>query len=285
MSGNLCMVYLYSFHVYSFYFLPFLYNFKNENFSCFLKRKIKLFYLPYTIVFCVLLFLNWNFNNQDWGNIGIAYFTGSQENLRGVLSSGGFLWFIPTMFSLLLIRQGYYRLNIQWRILLLLLSLLCFLCYVFGWFPSLYIDMPFSCFIAMGMLFPSIFVRYAINKYSQETLSFIFFILVIILFLIFPLRDDYYDLYRVIKFGLCPIFIFLFIVSIRRLLSSIHIFQILGDKSYPIYIIHIFLYNILYLILDQYIEINIYLSLLFTILVLGVSYYISKMKIVSTFFS
>lgn len=283
MESNIAFIYLYSFHIYSFYFLPFLYNYKKWGGLPYVKRKLKMYFLPYTVVFLVLLLVSKNLSDISFLDTIIVFLTGSQYNLRELLHSGGFLWFIPTMFSLLWIRLLYYNLRIRYRLILLALSLGCMLSYAFGWLVPLQIYAPLSCFIAVAMLLPSIIVRHIAIKCNNHVLSFLYFLLMILCFMIFPIKDDCYNFYRFIEYIICPILIFSLLVSMRSVIGKIRLFYYLGQKSYPIYLIHIFLYNILYVLFD--IQANVYLGIVLTIFVLSISYYLAKIKFVSMFFS
>ena len=286
MSGNLGLIYLYSFHIYSFYFLPFLYDIKQESFFCFFKKKIRQYFLPYSIIFVILIILNWkNCLNSDLKDFVIAYITGSQITLRETLHSGGFLWFIPTMFSLLCIRKLYYNQQIVGRSILLIISLILLICYIFKWIIPVFIYTPFSITIATAMLLPSVIARYLITYYNKSYLNIIFFTLIIVDFIILPLKNIYTNTYNFLTFGLSPILIFTFIISMRYSLIKNHIFNLIGIKSYPIYIIHIFVYTFFYLILDNRIEMNLFYGIILMFIVLLLSYIISKVKIITKIFS
>lgn len=124
---------LYSLHVYAFFYLPLLYNHKKESLLHSLSKNL-LLYIPYTFVFALLLIINIKTSfNVKYTNIHLAYI---YESTSHFFKIGGFLWFVSTLFSLLLLKQIYYMGNNICRYSMLTISFICLICLVFGFLGS-----------------------------------------------------------------------------------------------------------------------------------------------------
>lgn len=282
MEEGMAFKYLYSFHVYGFYFLPFLYNFKVVNLSVMVRKNAIRLLVPYTLVFCLLAILNRSVFDI---NMMVCYFSGSQVLLREVLHSGGFLWFLPTMFSLLCLRHIYYTVSYSKRLMLVAVSLLCWFCYAFGYFGIVQIYAPMSIFIAFAMLLPGIFVREISNKESLPVLSMFFFLLTIAVAIVFPVDEG--KTYKILKWIICPILINSFLISSCSVYKKITFLSEFGKYSFGIYVIHLFLYNIIYKYGEPMLPLknNYVIGILSFISVLLMSYMLCKIKIVNIIFN
>lgn len=282
MQGGFCNIFLYSFHVYAFFFLPFLYNMKRESFSKVILRNIKRLYIPYTVVFNLLCILA-IFQNQSINYLKIlpTFLCGTQYMISDLFGFGSFLWFIPTMFSILIVRSIYYYSNISIRTILLVLSIICLTLWAFMIHPSLWFYSPMGFFIAFSMLTPAIICRSLFRWLQPGTLSYLFFTLIIMIMIIYPLRESYQYLCLTISRLICPNLILLFLLSQRQYLSKLQWCKNIGKQSFQIYLIHIFIYNAAYIILDRGINMNLYLGFILYIAVAIASYYLSKIRIMN----
>ena len=97
--------YLYNFHVHVFLLLPFLYNIPQLTFKRVKKDFIHI-YKPYTIMFLVLVIINIFIlkNKFCLGGTLYAYVSANDFLLKEYVGAS-FLWFMPTMFTLLLLRN------------------------------------------------------------------------------------------------------------------------------------------------------------------------------------
>ena len=76
--------FLYSFHVYAFFLLPFLYNHHHQPFAVFVRKNIKRFGVPYMVVFAALFAMSGPavFENDVW-TIVKAFLRGSFREIFG----------------------------------------------------------------------------------------------------------------------------------------------------------------------------------------------------------
>ncbi len=242
--------YLYSFHVYCFLFLPFLYNiplFTKER----IKKNFIHLYKPYTAAFLLLLLISL-FSSPKTNLVGIiwAYISGSEPLLKTNIGAS-FIWFLPTMFSLLLMRDFFMKKGKKLTGITLLSFIILSLYSVFNIIPynatNYFILGMFTAIRYLGM---AILLRFLTEKYINNRL----FIYIIIAFAIIS-STLFFCLYNTNNFLiikkvnaniLLPILMFLSIINIVKLLSNIqilNIFEKLGSISLEIYIIHVFIYN------------------------------------------
>lgn len=273
--------FLYAFHVYAFLYLPFLYNHRKEKISrCIVKNLIR-FYIPYSFVFLILIVIYLKTaQNVDYMNIFLSYISGSTHRFLGF---GGFLWFVPTMFSLLIIKQLFYRANTICRYLLLSISFFCLICFSFGYLGIWQIYQPFRCMTAMAMLLPAVVSRYFIESNKVVLTNLYFLFVVIIAFIIYP--GNYYYEYTILNRFILPVFMFLFLYNQRKSLVSLKYLMQIGKNSFPIYIFHIFIYQCFYWLIDKYMGGGtLYWGIIIYILTIVISYTISKIKVVQLLF-
>ncbi len=259
-SGNGIKDYLYAFHIHSFFYLPVLYNI--PQFS--LERVKKDFYhlfTPYTILFVILTVISYLFldNRNNFTNIVWAYFSGAPNEL-GRVTGMQFLWFLPSMFVFLILRNVYFNFK-RYRIPLLIISFSVLLLLASGSFNV--IDFakytPLGVFYAISNFFLAIFLRWLIEN-NNKSLGFkiffpiAFFVISILYFLIEFNKYSYYPyIYVVIPLVAFPT---IFLLAKTKLSSNVKFnFMIyLGKISLPVYLFHQIVYNVL-MILFSYVNI------------------------------
>lgn len=281
MQGGFSNLYLYSFHVYAFYYLPFLYDCRKTRWTSFFRKNLIRLYVPYTLFFLLLLGVSLYIGSPITGSKALlTYLCGSQYMLHSNLGFGSFLWFLPTMLSVLFFRQIYYRVNIVWRNIMLFASLLCLLgfaymipIYVVTWWYS-----PFCLTVGLSMLFPAVCCRAVFQKVDPLIIVLSFFVLVIAMMVFYPVKNEYVMTYLSINRLICPVLIFSLLLSIKSLLVKGVIIIELGVQSLKIYLFHMLIYNGFYIIMDKY-NPDIYIGLSIFLVVITTAYFISKIKL------
>lgn len=282
MQGGMSNIYLYSFHVYAFYYLPFLYNFKKMTWVEFFRKNLRRLYVPYTIFFCILLFISIS-RGQPQSTVAVlsAYICGSQAMLSATFGFGSFLWFLPTMLSILMFRQIYYRLGYWGRNIILLLSAMCL--FGFTYMIPLYVVTwwycPFCLTVALAMIFPAVCLRYVVQCISQQAVVLIFFLLTISLMVIYPVQTEYPLSYLTVNRLLCPILIFSMLLTLKHYLVSSNMLVDFGRQSLVIYLTHQFIYNGFYMLSKQH-NPGIYTGILIFGLTFVAAYLVSKIKFI-----
>lgn len=286
MQGGYSYRFLYSFHVYSFFLLPFLYNWKDSLLKDTLWRNLKRFYVPYTITFIALYVISvMQSNDLSISELFLAWVCGSQHLLSEAFGSGSFLWFIPTMFSLLAIRWFYYKGSKRMRSILLCCSLISLIgfAYVLYPFTLLWLYSPCSIYLAMAMLLPAVVCRRLFRTMNPQIVGLVFFVLMVIIMIVYPLKG-YFCTYLTVNRLICPTLILLFILSLRRFLCNNALLKSIGKYSFQLYLIHLFVYNGSYYIIDKYLETNIYIGFILYIAVLFVSYSLARIPFLKVMF-
>ena len=97
--------YLYCFHVYLFLILPFLYNIPGFTFKR-VKKDFLHLYKPYTLLIITILIANIFILKQPFEplNTVYAYISGNEMLLNKTVGAS-FPWFLPVMFTLLILRN------------------------------------------------------------------------------------------------------------------------------------------------------------------------------------
>lgn len=287
MQGGMSNVFLYSFHVYAFYYLPFLYDYRQESWKRMITKNLRRLYVPYTLIFLLLMALAYMQGTLgDLADIGVAYVCGSQYALSQSFGMGSFLWFIPTMFMVLIYRKIFYVLKSnEYRSFLLLLSVICWFGYgyIIAWFIPTWWFAPICCTTALAMVFPAILLRHFCQKINCEIGILLYFILSLLMMIFYPLRMEYFLTYLTINRFLSPVIIFLLIFLLKHYLIKSKLIINFGQKSFRIYIVHIFIYNFFYFLMDPY-NPGIYEGIVLFFITFTISYLISKLSILRFIF-
>lgn len=286
MQGGMSNIFLYSFHVYAFYYLPFLYNFKDTPFIKLIKTNFRRLYIPYTVIFLLLLclaLLNGKITSPF--DYLATYVCGSQFLLSHNFGFGSFLWFIPTMFSVLIYRWIYYHLNFKARCLMLFISLIFLIGFTYRLTFSIYLKnfAPFCLSVALAMVLPGVLMRAVYRKLNISSAILAFFLLVLGIMIVYPLKANYANTYLTINRLFCPIIIFSLLLATSDQLITHPLSIKLGQLSFKMYLIHIFIYHGLYLIAEKS-NPGIYIGLLIYITCVVITYHISKISILHYIF-
>lgn len=246
--------YLYSFHVQLFLILPFLYNtplFTKER----IKKDFIHLFKPYTFLFATFLLINITLLKQDFNPIdtAAAYIAGNQPLLKNAIGVY-FPWFLPSMFSLLLLRN--YILNKSTIVILLsvVLSLALFAAIkIFNF--RINIDflglVTAATYFSIAVISRYLYERFYNKKYFQSISIITFALSTILFFLLYPMQCT---LFSIVRFAILPIsalFTFIFIIGGLQNSFLEKILDYFGKESLPIYMIHVFVYNILLMIIQK----------------------------------
>ena len=290
--------FFYEFHVHCFMILPLLYPIKQLSKGR-IKNYIARLMVPYILLF--LLFFS--------GKIippFIIYLSGYSSHVNFVetiirgghsLIMGGYfplgdsievryLWFLPVMFSFLIIRDYYntYASQMSRAILLLLGAIFYFILWV-CLYPPYLIEIkktvmdwsPFSIWQALGALFMGVTTVFLLEKSYFSNISKA---IIIVLLLTFVAILSLYcmtpksSVYRIILNAITPIIAFMVIYYYKNILSSLKVLRRFGEHSFEIYIVQTPICIIMYTIIPKFISIEsaIVRAFLFLI-VLAVCYY------------
>ncbi len=294
--------YLYTFHVLCFFVLPFMYG-KNEQKpfkESFKKNFIRLYY-PYILFFTILCLLSYftNGNELDLNKISTMgagsdnYFIGftgtlitGNKYLIDHFTSFQYLWFLPVMFSMNLIKETISNKKII-KVSLYTLGLLSYI--IFFVFSNktpynreinfyLMQASPFAILQGLGAYFLGKTSVAIINNKYFRYINFAGALLFILLSIAYI--TDFYNKTLSTQENWCYTFImpFLFMNLIylaKDYLAKSNILKKIGENSFPIYLIHPPLCIASYIICQRFLQINLTYSIIVQFMVLTASYYIT----------
>ncbi len=256
--------YLYSFHVGVFFILPLFYDIKKTH-----KIRehipntfVKLF-IPYIILYTLLFVLN-RFMNISWSISDVyMYFVGMFSVDPSVIyktSNAQYMWFVPSFFFFSVVldylkRNKYDTIKFLLPIALVLYSLGDFIYNLLFRLP-LYLTISFASLIIVENIKKTVYIK------ILSVTSFAILSVVIINGYLQP--KGWVHLVMSISF-------FLIIYSYREIFGKMPMLKEIGKYSFPMYLLHFFIYNTLVLILPH----TFLSSLMILILTIFLSYIIS----------
>lgn len=228
--------YLYNFHIYGFFILPFLYNRKiGIEKKTLINGFIKL-WIPYVFFFllCYCIYHMVEIGHKiDVNEIIYGIFNANQRTIKKI-TGFGFLWFLPAYYimSLLLIILNNRNILTYIIVTVLIVTLNYNLYYSEN---SIFQIIPFA--VIPGLYY---FTFGFLTKLLLDKISYIQYVAAGI-FLIASILYWYNQINDILY--IFPITGFLLIYSIKKLLSKFSIIIIIGKYSLPLYLIHIIVYN------------------------------------------
>lgn len=278
-----CFEWLYCFHVSAFFILPFLY--KDHAFSwsrtwSYFKRLM----WPYTYMFVSLFLLNIFLHQKGQFDLGLlnTYITGNFYTLRTYIG-GQYLWFLPAMFSMLVMKDLTTNTGKKTKALMLSVSVIFFFCFWVFLYRCPYDKVvnltlaKFSLFSFMLGLAMMLLGSWAKKSFIIKKMPPILSALIMVLLLVFILVTEQTPSHNYVVWScrfIGPIIGFAFLYHIPW--GKMSLLKQIGKLSLPIYLFHQPIYASIYPIIQKS-DINSALSLILTFCVaLLLSYSISK---------
>jgi fucose 4-O-acetylase-like acetyltransferase len=240
---------LYSFHVSSFFFLPFLFNNDKLTFINILKV-FKRYYIPYTVFFLLSFLLYTIFMHKSFSllNVFISFFTGTLYSLKDSIGIGAY-WFFPALIALLMSIMLYNSLSIKWKKVFLFISLLSHLVIgIFVYPDKIFRIIPFDIYIPLYLFFLGFIIKMTVLNITLSQKLLVWITLVFMLSLIisysygenFTLASPYFPniFTRPFDFLLRDILMLSGFFSILFISKYIPYTTIFGQYSIAIYTIH-----------------------------------------------
>lgn len=263
MFGNFFGI-LYSFHVSSFIFLPFIFNhdlISKEN----IKKVFRRYYTPFIFFVFIFIFLKYIIFNDipSIRDIFEVIFFGSRDFLRETTGSM-ILWFFPTLISTLLFLMVFNSINKTPKYIFFFTMLILH-------YKIIEVSSSHLMYLPMGMavaiyLFPlGIIIAYIFQKYIEPIQNNFILIFIVFLILLALFYGKDYNLGSIVlpenifdTLFLDTIMItgFFVILSVANKIKS-NLLSLLGRKSIMIYTIHPFIiYGLSLVILPESLMIN-----------------------------
>lgn len=249
--------YLYHFHVYVFLLLPFLYNIPQFTFERVKKDFIHI-YKPYTIFFVILVLINTYVLNTKFNitQVLYAYISGNEYMLKANIGAS-FLWFMPTMFSLLLLRNLLFHKPSKVLWTCVILSVLTFVATRVIWITTIY-NYPYILFggtVAIVYFSLAVLSRFIYEKYHNLKYFGCISCTIFILASVFNFTNLYGITYNIVTWSILPISALYTLATIVKYMKEGNIltrcFHYLGKESLPIYLFHVIIYNAILLVVEK----------------------------------
>lgn len=270
--GGQLFCYLYNFHIFGFFILPFLYNKK-------LSLDIKLVYnnfvktwIPY-IVFFLFCYLTYHIlilkNKIDIIEILYGIFNANERTIKDV-AGFGFLWFLPAYFSMSLYMMLFANPNKYNYIFIFAVGII--LNYNLNFtIDHLFSTIPFALIQGFYYFNFGFLTKLLLDNIPKiQYLGALVFFIISVLFWYSRINSAPY---------VFPISGILFIYSLSKLLSKIPLLIKIGTYSFPIYLIHVIIYNFLERILPNDILFGCFDFLMTLAISMLIAYWIVKIDL------
>lgn len=282
---------LYTFHVFVFFILPFIYGHKRKRNvietptgGCIdyhevifeLKHNFVKLFIPY-VWFCVIsgvLFLS--IGGGDFNPKGMIYaFLFGKQSALGQYFGFNLLWFLPAMLALLTLKSIYYNSNKFVRISIVAISLILWGLWFFKVFDinkaSTYV--PFAISQAFYFIIFGLMARWLIEKHwpNKYVIPIVLLLMVIFTWIDWkPIILPRFSLYAIMRM-LMPVLAFMIFYGIRNLLSKSKVLKLIGTYSLQIYLIHVFIINALNVLFLHFTKESVGLGVLIYVLTIIIS--------------
>lgn len=278
---------LYSFHVWGFFVLPFFYGSKTINMSGWgvywktLRKYLVKLYIPYTWItmVCILIALVLG-KNLNLVQVIQAWIVGSQWMTSQYIGFH-FLWFLPTMFAVLVMRDVYFNLGLRGRGIMVLL----FLCFCIAELVGISLGclnyLPFNLVSATKYALVGILSRHIVEYVGAKSLKhrlakygvYLLFLIATILFFMLDTTPKETSCLKFLSFFLSlslPVTFGCFIIWYQKLGDS-RFLQLFGRYSLEIYLFHVIVYNVLLICVQRFVSPNLFIGIVLYALTLGIS--------------
>lgn len=272
--GSPLMIYLYKFHVIAFFVLPFLYsNLSGKLNFLSIRDYVIRNYIPYFYFFC-LAFIVFHLGVKKDGLIGFDFITGFISGSQSVLKQTTgfyFLWFLPAFFAVTLVRLFFDNSGFWIKSLIILSTV--FLQFISSYQLNVFFKLiPFS--LVQGMYY------FGFGLITILLLKYIPYAKYIGAILFIISTGFYLNGAQLSIPFLFPVSFFLFSLTILNWLNKIVLLQKLGYYSLPIYLLNVFIYNLV----EKFFINNVFYGIITLVLTASLSYltsyFLLKMPVV-----
>lgn len=291
-TGNKTFIWhwLYTFHVYVFLILPFIYGYnkrsgvsEKQTEKCIdlhqviidLKHNLIKIGVPYCwfFLFSAIVFVIIGGGRFDLKGMLYAFFFGNEPLLDKYIGFN-FMWFLPAMLALTTLKSIYYNSNKTTKIVIISISIVLWLLTIFKVISQSKVGMyvPFAISQAFYFIVLGLVSRHIVEKKRP-----IYYRLPVILILISGLTmlGYYYNthlisIWTTLRLAM-PILMFLLLYNICDILIQSKLLMFIGSYSLQIYLVHVFVINAFELFFSRFVKQSIGLGIFIYVLALGFS--------------
>ena len=273
---------LYTFHVYIFFILPFIYGYKRKpvvvNGGGYLvdyqqviretKRNIIKIGVPYTWFFILsaIIYIVVGGGQFDIKGLLYTYFWGNEPLIDQYIGFN-FMWFLPAMLALLTLKSIWYNSNKTIKTIIMVLSVTLWFLFVFRFLYRFDLGMyvPFAISQAFYFILYGIVSRWIIERNFRVTkilpLAVILLIGLTMIYYLYrkQLAGSFIYLYAIVNLFM-PLLVFIVIYSLRDFLAKSRILKIIGKYSLQIYLFHVFVLNAVTMVVSQFTQQGIFMG-------------------------
>lgn len=262
--GGELFSYLYNFHIFGFFILPFLYN---KKLPLDIKVVVNNFvknWVPYIVffIFCYFIYHIIILKSKiDIIEILYGIVSANESTIKDI-TGFGFLWFLPAYYAMSLFMMLFENKNKYIYILIFTVGFL--LNYNLHYTHNyLFSNIPFALIQGFYYLTFGFITKLLLDRIKNiQYIGTFIFCSISILYWFSNIKEIRY---------IFPISGFLFIYSISNLLSKLSFLIKIGVYSFPIYLVHVIIYNIL----EQILPNNILYGFIDFLLTLAISMFIA----------
>lgn len=277
-SGERSFLYywLYSFHVFIFFILPIIYGSKKRSilggklvdFQSVKEDLIHNFVkigVPYFWFFLLSALIYIFVGKGEFNFFGLLYaFFFGNEPLIDKYIGFNFMWFMPAMLALLAIKSVWYHSALIVRKIIVSVAVVLWVLVIFKVITRYQVGMyvPFAlsqgfCFIIYGLIARWIIERHIPNNRLVPTMLALIAVMLVLLYFVHFERSlrsiVLVDVSAAIRLVM-PISIFLLLYCWRNILAKLRLLRFIGRYSLQIYLVHVYVINVLIMLSLQYLE-------------------------------
>ncbi len=283
---------LYTFHVYVFLILPFIYGYnkksgvpKKQAANCVdihqvildLKHDLVKIVVPYCwfFLFSAIVFVTIGGGRFYLKGMLYAFFFGN-EPLMDKYIGFNFMWFLPAMLALTTLKSIYYNSNKTVKVVIISISIVLWALAIFKVISRYKVGMyvPFAIsqsfyFIVLGLV-----ARYIVEK--QWPTKYLLLVVVLLIGVMTILLYHQKEIQTSISINtiillIMPVLMFIFLYNICNILEKSKLLKFIGAYSLQIYLIHVFVLNGLELLSLHFFRKNFGLGIAIYVVALGIS--------------
>ena len=234
--------------------------------------------IPYCwfFLFSAIIFVTVGGGKLDLGGMLYAFVFGN-EPLMDKYIGFNFMWFLPAMLALMTLKSVWYNSKQIVRIAIIAVSIVLWCLVIFKVLSQYTIGMyvSFAIFQAFYFIILGLTARWLIDRqFSFKWQMLVVVLLIGICTILLYYRNDIsgsnLNVYTPVRLFM-PIFVFLFLYSIRDLLSKSRVLKFIGTYSLQIYLVHVYVINALSLIFMHFSQQSIGIGVVIYVLALAIS--------------
>ena len=276
-------LWLYTFHVTVFLILPFIYGYERsgdekQRLKNDIKHNLIKIGIPYCWFFALSALIFVTVGGGSFNPKGMLYaFLFGNQPLMDQYIGFNFIWFMPALLALSILKSLWYNSSRFVRYCMLTIAVVLWLLAIFNILPpntaGMYV--PFSVSQAFYYLPLGLAARWLVERTStKKALPWVVLLIVAITTMMYfqrsmqwPAVIHYYSLYRLVL----PVAMFMLLHGLSDWLSKSKFLKTIGIYSFQVYLVHVYVINILLVVFLRFWPQSIALGAMIYVLTLAIS--------------